>query len=823
MAEASAPEVPEVPALDSENIEDVPAAPEPAPEAPKEPEPEPPAPEPVAEETNPEEPAQDAPQEPADTPSSPAPAKAKKETAKQRKKRLEKERAEQERLEQEKFEQERIQKERDEMKRLEEEQQKREQERLEKERIKREQAEKEAAEAAEKAQKEAAEAEAARAAAEQELLESKQKAADDVVAEPDVSNGAKDITKDAVTAPAQLTTPPPEPLAEPPVPNKLAHAETVRGPPTPATSVARSNSHHSASAQALKHMASTAKSDEQDQSRYGALPAPRPQAISHIIEDSRPPAPSPPVGRMRGRHAPAFDSDDDSDSALVRPRRQFRGGEDPSRDTRRSMHVPAYPPEPTHHRSGFASRVPVEPDYSNPPPPQPPGYHPGYYGPTAPPYYANHNHSMSQPGYPPHPSPYGHSHSSSSPYTDPWNYPPGYPHSHPQQRHDTLVSRDYPMGVGPIRSNSGLEDDPSEVFSRISQAIPDLHVLLARYKETHGQLTVREELLRRASAEQEEKLRAKDHEIGELKEKTHHLENKYSAEASRLRMQIGNLEEQAKELQEQRNETDKYKKEVADLKAALEEAMKSWETRYKELEEAHATLQKAAAKEKADFEEWKTAYTTRNDAEKIALAIQFDKRLKEADVAAENLRQETAAAHVQEKEELRAEHQRQQVERQESFDRVRNELESKLASVQKDHEEALKRERQSREVWLEEREALIKAHQDDRDSLRKSWDEQRDLLETQYKKSKDESDKAWIELHADTSKRADEEKARADALAKEKDDLLKKLNEMKAEGDKEKGVIRSVAANLESEKNRLVKLMECYGDIAEIKSKGDTY
>jgi len=29
--------------------------------------------------------------------------------------------------------------------------------------------------------------------------------------------------------------------------------------------------------------------------------------------------------------------------------------------------------------------------------------------------------------------------------------------------------------------------------------------------------------------------------------------------------------------------------------------------------------------------------------------------------------------------------------------------------------------------------------------------------------------------------------------------------------------------NIESEKSRLEKLMECYGDIAEIKSKGDTY
>jgi hypothetical protein len=351
--------------------------------------------------------------------------------------------------------------------------------------------------------------------------------------------------------------------------------------------------------------------------------------------------------------------------------------------------------------------------------------------------------------------------------------------------------------------------------------------LLARYKETHGQLSVREELLRRSAVEQEERLRVKDDEIAELKERTRSVEHKYLTEASRLRLQIGNLEEQARELQEQRAETEKFKKEAHETRTALDAAMKSWEAKYRELEEAHATLARTSAEEKAkayqDFAEWKSSYTTRNDAEKIALAIQFDKRLKEADVLADNQRQEAAAAHVNEKDELRSEHQRQQLERQASFDRVRNELETKLGAAQIDREEALKHERESREVWLAEREALIKSHQDDRESIRKGWDEQRDLLEAQYKKSKDESDQAWIELHADASRKADEERAKVDQLIKEREELQKKYNALKAESEKEKAIIKSVATNLESEKSRLEKLMECYGDIAEIKSKGDTY
>jgi serine/arginine repetitive matrix protein 2 len=52
---------------------------------------------------------------------------------------------------------------------------------------------------------------------------------------------------------------------------------------------------------------------------------------------------------------------------------------------------------------------------------------------------------------------------------------------------------------------------------------------------------------------------------------------------------------------------------------------------------------------------------------------------------------------------------------------------------------------------------------------------------------------------------------------------MPKYDALRTESEKEKAIIKSVASNLESEKSRLEKLMECYGDIAEIKSKGDTY
>jgi chromosome segregation ATPase len=337
-------------------------------------------------------------------------------------------------------------------------------------------------------------------------------------------------------------------------------------------------------------------------------------------------------------------------------------------------------------------------------------------------------------------------------------------------RQDSSGSRDYPIHA--IENGQAIEDSSGDVFSRIAQSIPDLHVLLARYKETHSQLSVREDLLRRASTEHQEQLRAKDDEIGDLKGHIRNLENRHSADTNRLHSQISNLEEQVKEFREQIAEARKSRKEAEESKSVLETAMTSWETRYKELEDVHRTLQRTSVEEKArawrDFDEWKAATNTRHDAEKIALTIQFDGKLKKA------------------KDELLSE---------------RDDLQTKLEATQKDHEETLKRERESREAWLAERETLLKA---DHDSLQKGWEEQRDLLETHHRTILEEADKAWMERHADASRKAEEAWARADELAREKEELLKQYN-------------------LESEKFRLEKMMECYGDIAEIKGKGDNY
>jgi len=90
-------------------------------------------------------------------------------------------------------------------------------------------------------------------------------------------------------------------------------------------------------------------------------------------------------------------------------------------------------------------------------------------------------------------------------------------------------------------------------------------------------------------------------------------------------------------------------------------------------------------------------------------------------------------------------------------------------------------------------------HVDEKLDPRKGWEKERELLESHYKKIKDESDKAWIELHDKTSRKAEEEKVRADQLQKDKEELQKSYNELK-------GKVKA----------RLEILMELYRDIGSV-------
>ena len=477
------------------------------------------------------------------------------------------------------------------------------------------------------------------------------------------------------------------------------------------------------------------------------------------------------------------------------------------------------------------------------------------------------------------------------------------------QRHNSIASRgsnpsEFHPGPPGMENASAIDDDHTELFAQVSSAIPHLHRLLSRYKETHGQLGEREELIRRAEAEQADMIKRKDNHIDQVSKELEELKKSHSSETTKLRLEIGNREEHEKELEEQVTKLTEKIAKLEEDKKALEAANEVLESQKAALEQEKIDLEKSVTEEKErltqEFENWKVKAHETFETDKMALAVEFDKKLKEQETSAENrLREQEASAKTQleaqeasaktrleeqeasaktrleeqeasaktrleeqeasaktqleeqaasaeslrkeqeisaekqrvqaaeesskEKEALRADFQRQKQDLEDSFEKVRKEIETKLAGVQNDLDEALKTEREGREAWRIERENLIKGHQDERDSLHKGWDDQRELMLQQHKSATDGLHEDWTEKHAQATMLADEERRRADQLEKERDDLQMRWEEEKRDRERAFNELKTVAENLGTEKGKLEKLIHAFGDVTDIKSKGDAY
>lgn len=122
-------------------------------------------------------------------------------------------------------------------------------------------------------------------------------------------------------------------------------------------------------------------------------------------------------------------------------------------------------------------------------------------------------------------------------------------------------------------SASAVEDDPSDLLGRLHLAIPDLELLLRRYKETHGELGLREALVRKKEAEALETLKRKEEHIDRLMTQAHRSEKESARIREGLRLQLGNAEEKCSELEERLHITEeKLKKLKADNEELKEQS-----------------------------------------------------------------------------------------------------------------------------------------------------------------------------------------------------------------------------------------------------------
>ncbi|KAI9702104.1 MAG: hypothetical protein M1836_001448 [Candelina mexicana] len=353
------------------------------------------------------------------------------------------------------------------------------------------------------------------------------------------------------------------------------------------------------------------------------------------------------------------------------------------------------------------------------------------------------------------------------------------------------------------------EKDPRDLHHRVESYLPDIQLLLKHYRDAQDQLDHREGLLRKAD-QQADFLKQKEYYANSLEKELRNAANSHSAESSKLRLEIGNLEEKHRELEENLRVAERAKKDLEIAKQALEKEVKEVEKKAKGEKES-------ALK---DFDDWKCKSNQAFETDKRRMEDDFARRAKSQEDAFENHRVESLSAFAKEKDSMRASWSRQRRENEGNFERIRRDLESKLDGKQRELEEALRNERDHREAWAREREDLLKDWEQERAGMGKGWEQQREVLIKQHNKEKDDLEKKQRDLELNFAKKVEAER---NALETDKAKYKKGWDEDKLKFEKMIGELRSVAENLGIEKSRLQKMVETFGEVTDLKSKGDTY
>ncbi|KAJ9648319.1 hypothetical protein H2199_001173 [Coniosporium tulheliwenetii] len=387
-----------------------------------------------------------------------------------------------------------------------------------------------------------------------------------------------------------------------------------------------------------------------------------------------------------------------------------------------------------------------------------------------------------------------------------------------------------------INENStAFPGDAGDLLSRISSAIPDLHLLLSCYNEARAQLGVREELLRKAEAQHADLMKRKEEYIDALTKQLDHAMKQHEsttkaheAESNRLRLQLDRSEEKTKELEDRVNKAETSRKGLQEDICALKSQKVSLEG---EKADAEAGFVEERKRMLEDFEDWKTRAKEDFDAEKLNLTAELEKKQKEQEDTFEMRLAQANGEHAKEKDTLSEGFAKQRNDLEAKFneridslcgdiDRQKEEFEAKLDTIQHELEDATKREKESREAWMKEKGDLTRAWDEERTRATRDMEEQRQCLTAEKEQEKNDVQRFWLELQADLTNKREAEK---EGLTKEIATLREGWDKDRETFDRVVSELRSVTENLGVEKGRLQKMVDCFGEVMDLKSKGDAY
>ena len=419
------------------------------------------------------------------------------------------------------------------------------------------------------------------------------------------------------------------------------------------------------------------------------------------------------------------------------------------------------------------------------------------------------------------------------------------------------------VGVGPVSN-----DDPQELTQRIQStmsnmanmtaSLPDLHQLLSLYRETQSQLSLRNELNRRTESQLADLLRQKEQHIEALGKQLESVEAKHSAETSKLRLEVGNLDEKHRELLDQigavegakveaeiarsgqalrnadlllevKQGKERVEKEKINLRKATEEiGQLKQETKdlTDENEKLKQDLKQVQDTMDSDMDNWKKVALEESMVEKEAMRKAFEDQLKERDGHIEGLRtemnerlEEQKNVHLEEKSALESAFTSKQTELEQGLTADRNRWKQERDSLDQD----IQREREKlvleREKWHQDHERLEQEWQVERERLIKDWDDKYNALNAEAEQAMQALKQQLAEMQEQFAKIEQER----DAAIQARSDLDHGWEKERAKSVATIGKIQNIASVLEKEKGRLQRLIETSGPAIDIKSKGDTF
>jgi hypothetical protein len=411
--------------------------------------------------------------------------------------------------------------------------------------------------------------------------------------------------------------------------------------------------------------------------------------------------------------------------------------------------------------------------------------------------------------------------------SSPYNYgEPMYGMAYqPMMEHQGMPGQRTP-GVGDAASTRST-DDPEVLLRRVQEVLPDLSVLVNKYRETHGQLSTRELETRHNEEAHTTLLAQKDFYLQALKDQIKEItlghekdkaalnlekENQKREISERL-LEVGDLQERVKGLEEGHAKLEQDKQELVGTKDALEKEKAEFEQAKEQLEKEKLELLQAKETVEKEKEELEKKII---DLEALGRRLDEDykKHTEDLEKQLQERSRERVAISQQERADLLARHEKHVAdigalharEKEEAVEKARKDHEIKFAAKIKELEDAITKH--PLEIL-----ALREVHDDERAVLEKDFQEQKYDLVNQHKTELDKHITEWTERlkHKDLE------------FEKARETWMQSQDASRAHLEKTNEELIGSAGRLSQEVEKMKRILDALGEATTMKSKGDSF